>query len=58
MSPTKDYSREAFATRIGPPVMAEIEQLVAEAPPLAPEQIDTLRRIFAQARPADATVAA
>lgn len=51
MSPAaKDYSREAFLTRLGPVVMAEIDRLVNEAPPFDPEQIDTLRRVFTQAR--------
>lgn len=61
MSPVKDYSREAFAARLGPAVMAEIDRLVDAAPPLDPEQLDTLRRVFAQAqqaRPAEQTAAA
>lgn len=58
MSPTKDYSREAFAARLGPAVMAEIDRLVDTAPPFDPEQVDTLRRIFAYSRPNAGPIAA
>jgi hypothetical protein len=42
-----EFSREAFAARLGPEVTADIHRIVASAPAPSPERIARLRRIFA-----------
>jgi hypothetical protein len=43
------FSREAFAARLNADVMADIDRIVADAPPPSPELVAHLRRIFAPA---------
>jgi len=58
MSTVRDYSRAAFEARLGPDVMAEIDRSVEAAPPLSPDQVDLLRRIFTQSETQPQAIAA
>lgn len=45
-APRTDYSREESLRILGPEAIAEIERVVAAAPPPTPQQVVRLQRIF------------
>lgn len=45
-TPRRDYSREESLRILGPEAMAEIERVVAAAPPPGPVLVKKLQRIF------------